>query len=251
MKKYIMNHAINLIQTNYPAYDQDKLDEIRYGLEGIYLSITKVIVILFIAFILGIFKEAITVLVFFNILRMFAFGLHAKESWQCWISSSILFIGIPYLCLYSNFNINIHYAIMGISIFNYILFAPADTVKRPLIKKHRRLKFKTLTLIVSIAYIFIFNKTNDMFLQNVISSTMLLEAVLIHPLTYRVFNLPYKNYERYVISKDIVERSNKKMKKLFAMLLAGVGVLAAGAASVACVMAALDEPEMPKSMLER
>ena len=34
-----------------------------------------------------------------------------------------------------------------------------------------------------------------------ITSTMLLEAVLIHPLTYRVFNLPYKNYERYVISK--------------------------------------------------
>lgn len=41
------------------------------------------------------------------------------------------------------------------------------------------------------------------------------------------------------------------MKKLLAMILAGVGVLAAGAASAACVMAALDEPEMPKAMLER
>lgn len=41
------------------------------------------------------------------------------------------------------------------------------------------------------------------------------------------------------------------MKKLLASLLAGVGVLAAGAASVACLMAALDEPEMPKSMIER
>ena len=41
------------------------------------------------------------------------------------------------------------------------------------------------------------------------------------------------------------------MKKIFAMLLAGVGVLAAGAASIGCVLLVIDEPEMPKSMLER
>ena len=41
------------------------------------------------------------------------------------------------------------------------------------------------------------------------------------------------------------------MKKLLAMVLAGVGVLAAGAASVACVMFVVDEPEMPKAMIER
>ena len=40
------------------------------------------------------------------------------------------------------------------------------------------------------------------------------------------------------------------MKKLLAMLLAGVGVLAAGAASTACVFCVLDEPEMPKSMIK-
>ncbi len=41
------------------------------------------------------------------------------------------------------------------------------------------------------------------------------------------------------------------MKKFLAMLLAGVGVLAAGAASTACVVLVIDEPEMPKSMIER
>ena len=201
MKQFIMNHAMNVVKENYPNYNQNKLDEIKYGLEGIYLSITKVVVILFIAFLLGIFKESITVLLFFNFLRLFAFGLHAKESWQCWISSSILFIGIPYLCIYANFDIIIHYIIIGISILTYLIYAPSDTVKRPLIKKNRRLKFKVLTILVSIIFVFSFMKTNDIFIRNVITSTMLLEAVLIHPFTYRVFNLPYKNYERYVISK--------------------------------------------------
>ena len=39
------------------------------------------------------------------------------------------------------------------------------------------------------------------------------------------------------------------MKKFIAMALAVLGVVAAGAASAACVVFALDEPTMPKSML--
>lgn len=41
------------------------------------------------------------------------------------------------------------------------------------------------------------------------------------------------------------------MKKLLAMVLSGLGVLAAGAASAACIYFVVDEPEMPKSMIER
>ena len=41
------------------------------------------------------------------------------------------------------------------------------------------------------------------------------------------------------------------MKKLLAMLLSGVGLLAAGAASAACIMFVFDEPEMSRAMIER
>ena len=41
------------------------------------------------------------------------------------------------------------------------------------------------------------------------------------------------------------------MKKLFAMMLSGLGILAAGAASAACVCLVIDEPEMSKKMIER
>jgi len=39
------------------------------------------------------------------------------------------------------------------------------------------------------------------------------------------------------------------MKKFIAMALAALGVVAAGAASAACLALIFDEPEMPKSML--
>lgn len=39
------------------------------------------------------------------------------------------------------------------------------------------------------------------------------------------------------------------MKKFVAMVLAVLGVVAAGAASTACIAIIFDEPTMPKSML--
>lgn len=39
------------------------------------------------------------------------------------------------------------------------------------------------------------------------------------------------------------------MKKFIAMALTALGVIAAGAASAACLVYILDEPTMPKSML--
>ena len=171
MKKFIMNHAMHVVKGVYPDYDDDKLDEIRYGLEAIYLSLSKTIVILLVTLMLGIFKEAVIVLLFFNFLRMFAFGIHAKESWQCWISSSIMFIGIPYLCIYTELSNIYYYILIGFSVLNFLLYAPADTVKRPLVKKHRRIKFKVLTLIVSLIYIILFFNTNNIFIKNTIVYT--------------------------------------------------------------------------------
>ena len=41
------------------------------------------------------------------------------------------------------------------------------------------------------------------------------------------------------------------MKKLLAGILSVVGIAAAGAASAACILVVLDEPTMPRSMIEK
>lgn len=53
----------------------------------------------------------------------------------------------------------------------------------------------------------------------------------------------------YLVNNNRKEIRN--MKKLLAMVLSGVGILAAGAASTACIFLVLDEPEMSKEMIER
>lgn len=201
IKKFIITKSLRLVSDIYPSYNSTKMDEIRYGLESIYLSITKIVVILLITLLLGIFKESVILLLFFNGLRTTAFGIHASKSWMCWLSSSILFIGIPYLCIYLQIPNIIQYLMIVFSIICFFLYAPSDTKKRPLVRKNRRIKFKILTLAVASAYLFIFFNTNSVFIKNAIVCSMVLESVLIHPLTYKVFHLPYKNYEGYVFSK--------------------------------------------------
>ena len=52
MKKKLLNAIKNSIKRQYPNYTEEKIDEIMYGIEGIYLTITKTIVIFLIAFII-------------------------------------------------------------------------------------------------------------------------------------------------------------------------------------------------------
>ena len=124
----------------------DKIDEIMYGVEGIYLTITKTIIIFLLAFILGIAKELFFLLLAFNFIRLFAFGMHMDKSLSCLVFSSTLFIISTFICKYISMNNLALYILYSIIFIMIILYAPADTVKRPLIRKNKRQKFKLLSM---------------------------------------------------------------------------------------------------------
>lgn len=197
VKKIIISNSIRTIRRYYPNYSDEDIEKIQYGLESMYLSLTKVIVILLLSIFLNIFKETIITLLLFNILRTTAFGIHASKSWICWITSVPTFIGIPLICKYITFPIYILLIIASISLINFILFAPADTVKRPLIRKKRRIIYKVLTVIIGIIYLTIIIICKNNFIQNCLSASMLIETILISPLTYKIFKMPYNNYKSY------------------------------------------------------
>ena len=57
MRKIIIGNCINFIKKYHPEYDEEKVSIIKYGLESIYIMITKLIFIFALAIILKIFKE--------------------------------------------------------------------------------------------------------------------------------------------------------------------------------------------------
>lgn len=87
MKEKFLNNSISKIKKKNPNFSEEKLEEIAYGLEAIYLTVTKIVIIFILAFILGIFKDMLIIMIFYNIIRTTAFGMHAKKSSHCLIIS--------------------------------------------------------------------------------------------------------------------------------------------------------------------
>ena len=95
MKDKLINNSLNKIRLKYPEFTNTKLEEIKYGIESLYLTITKMIILIILSIIFNIKKEFIIFLLLYNGIRIFAFGLHAKKSSWCLISSIIFFIVLP------------------------------------------------------------------------------------------------------------------------------------------------------------
>ena len=184
MKDKILNSCINFLQ-RYNNYSKKDLLKLRYGLEGIYLTITKLIVILFLALVLGIFKEAVLVIIFFNILRFFGFGFHADKSSQCLIMSIINFVLIPFLLLKTHDFLVINIIISVFCIINFILFAPADTVKRPLYSKRKRIIKKSLTILTGIIYLVFIIIFNNHIINSILISSLIIQTIMSRIIAFR------------------------------------------------------------------
>ena len=197
MKELVVNSIMNNI-TKYYDYDNTKISEIKYGIESLYLTITKTIIIFIISFILNITKELMLLFVFYSLIRLTGFGVHAKKSWHCWITSLITFVLIPLLIKYVVINEQV--IIISYTIFTLLLleYAPADTEKRPLINKKKRIIYKVLTILLVISY-FIYSliQKDNITIINTLYFSTLLETLLVLPYTYKLFGVKYNNYKNY------------------------------------------------------
>lgn len=182
MRDKLVDNIMLKIKDNNKDLDDIKFLEIRYGLQGLYTLITKTSIIILLAIILGIFDKFIIFLIFYFLLRSVGYGTHASSNMRCWIFSIVLLLGIPVLFTYIEFNLTSKVIMWIIFFLNYIIFCPADTKKRPMINKKRKLKFKLIILLISIIYLVIMLFFKN--ISNLVLGAMFLEALLINPLGY-------------------------------------------------------------------
>lgn len=197
MKDAILNYSINTIRKKDSSYSEEQLAIIRYGFESIYILITKTIFIFMIAIILGIFKEVLIFTLLYNLIRTTSFGLHATKSWMCFVSSTLIFITIPYICKIIDINIIVRSIVGVISILAIYKNAPADTYKRPIVSKKRRDNFKFVSTIIAISMVFASLLIDNTFLHNSLLLSLVVQCFMISPALYKIFKLPYDNYKAY------------------------------------------------------
>ena len=199
MKKLIINKCMELVTTYNKDLSQRDIDKIKYGLEGLYLTITKLIFIIIVSIILGIWKETLLLILIFNGIRLTSFGVHAKRSIDCLISSTLFFILFPIICIKFSIPLIVK-VILFIPLTVLIgIFAPADTEKRPLINKKKRKIYKMLSIMISIIYMTIAIVIKDNTLSNCFIFAIVIQIIIMLPITYKIFGVSYNNYKNYEV----------------------------------------------------
>ncbi len=197
MKDAFINNSMNIIQKYYPNYSDVKLAELKYGLLGLYLMITKSIIIFGIAIFLGIFKELLIFTIIYNIIRAPSFGIHAKKSWICLVSSASIFIFFTYLSANISIAINIKIILGIIGVILMYKNSPADTAKKPIVSPKRRRNYKIISTVIAVMFTILSIVIDNDFFANAFILSLLLQNIMIAPTTYKIFGETYDNYRNY------------------------------------------------------
>ena len=196
MKDILIEKTILNINKYY-QFDDIKMKEIKYGIETFYMTIFKLIIIIIISFIFNTSKELFLLLLAYGLLRLTGFGLHAKNSILCWVLSIATFSLLPYLIKTIQYFTNAYYFLAIVFVILISVFAPSDTIKRPLINKKKRIVFKIITTITSTIYLIIIFTTKSIYIKKLLFYSLLLELLLINPISYKLLGLSYNNYKLY------------------------------------------------------
>ena len=141
----ICTYLTNKIRKEMPEIDNERAEIIMYGLQTIIGELPKGIIILLIAYFLGIFKITLISVLIIAPYRCFSGGVHMKTHIGCIIYTSILYSGSAllgkYIILTGITKYIIAFTLWGFCMFMIKLYAPADTENVPILRaKERRQK---------------------------------------------------------------------------------------------------------------
>lgn len=199
MKEKFIVGVVNIARRNKEYSDED-VEVMRYALEGIYLTFTKILVITLIACLLGLFKEYMWFVILYTPLRSVSFGWHANITKECWVVSILSFILIPYIFSIITINEITKIILLTFSILVFALYSPADTKKRPIVNKKRRLLFKVVSLIITLVYCCYSFKHSNL-IGNLMIASLLYQSLLINPLIYKITHQEFNNYKAYNLNE--------------------------------------------------
>ena len=197
MRDVFINNSMSVIKRYYPDYSDVKLAELKYGLLGLYLLISKSIIIFGIALFLGIFKELLVFTIIYNIIRLPSFGIHASKSWICLVASTSVFLLSAYFSTKLTIPINFKIILGIIGIILIQKNSPADTAKKPIVSPKRRMIYKIISTIVAIIFVISSIIIDNNLLSNSFILALLLQCVITAPTTYKVCGETYDNYKSY------------------------------------------------------
>ena len=151
-------YLTNRIRKEIPEIDDERAEIIMYGLQNIIGEFPKGIVILIIAYLLGIFELTLMAILIIAPYRCFSGGVHMKTHIGCIIYTLVLYsmsaILGKYIVLMGSTKYIVAITVWAFCIYMIKLYAPADTENVPILrKKERRQKQIFSYIILSVEFV--------------------------------------------------------------------------------------------------
>ena len=185
----------NKIRREMPEIDDERAKVIMYGLQNIIGELPKGIIILLIAYFLGIFKLTLISVLIIAPYRVFSGGVHMKTHIGCIIYTLILYSGSALFGKYIVLEGIIKY-ITAISVWIFgmamiRIYAPADTENVPILRKKEREQRQIVSYIIFTTEIVISILTKNSIISGIIIFGTLLQTLTITRLAYNITKNKY------------------------------------------------------------
>lgn len=191
---------VNKMRKENPKIDDERAEIINYGLQLLIGEIPKMFITLIVAYMLGILKLTLIMVLVLMPYRAFSGGFHLHTHIGCIISTTLYYCCIPKISIFYYFNSQTKFIfVLCALIFGIIIikkYAPADTENVPILRKKERKQKKILSYITyTLGIIFAIVIKNNV-LSNIIIFSYLVQTIMITPFAYKITKNKY-GYELY------------------------------------------------------
>lgn len=191
----ICTYLTNKIRKEMPEVDDERAEIIMYGLQNIIGELPKGIIILIMAYLLGIFELTLIAILIIAPYRCVSGGVHMKTHIGCIIYTLILYSGSALIGKYVVLSGIIKYIIaFMIWIFCMImikLYAPADTENVPILRKQERKQKQIFSYIILTIEFIIALIINNPIITGIIIFGDLIQTLTITRLAYNITDNKY------------------------------------------------------------
>lgn len=185
----------NRIRKEMPEIDDERAEVIMYGLQNIIGELPKGVIILIIAYFMGICKLTLIAIMFIAPYRCFSGGVHMKTHLGCIIYTLFLYSGSALLGKYIKLTGIIKYFMSGIvwgfSMVMIKLYAPADTENVPILRMKERKQKQIVSYIILTVEILIAVFSNNTVLSGIIIFGDFIQTITITRFAYKITDNKY------------------------------------------------------------
>lgn len=191
---------LNKIKKEMPDVDSERAEVILYGLQILIGELPKVIIVLMVGALLGIFKLTILTIIILMPYRTFSGGFHLHTHLGCIIATTINYCGIALLGKYIVLGkVETYTLAIAVWIFGVIMikmYAPADTENVPILRESERRQKRILSYITLTIGLIIAMVINEPSISTILIFGYLIQSLSITKPVYRLAKCKY-GYEVY------------------------------------------------------